>query len=83
MRQHFVAILEDPDFAFIRLGLDAAAFIDYVCDIPITFRIDFESLSKVLERVEDDDMCTLKVFDHDILSVIYEAKCTSTIQRKL
>jgi len=73
--------MDNSHVALVAVKLNADGFALYRCDRPIPLGVNLGSLFKVLKCAKDDDRCTLKASDDsDVLSLIYEAQSTSTLQ---
>ena len=61
--------------ALVSVELERAGFAKYCCDRPIPQGANLTSLTKILKRAKDDDVCALKAADDaDTLNLTYEAK---------
>jgi proliferating cell nuclear antigen len=73
-RSQKLQAMDNSHVALVSVMLEAAAFRKYRCDRPMPLGVNLNSLTKVLKCAKDDDICTLKANDGDVLSLTYEAR---------
>jgi proliferating cell nuclear antigen len=72
--------MDSSHVALVSLKMEASGFKKYRCDRAMSLGVNLASLTKVVRCAKDDDICTLKAADDgDVLNLVYEGKCMSSL----